>query len=47
MLGLITVRFGAQMLFNTVTLKPGMTFEELEMAVVELYALVKVTYGMD
>ncbi len=33
MLGLITVRFGAQMLFNTVILKPGMTFEDVEIAV--------------
>lgn len=36
MSGLSTVRFGAQMLFNTVTLKPGMTFEDVEIAVGEL-----------
>jgi len=36
MFGPITVPFGAQMLFNTVTLKPGMTFEDVEIAVEEL-----------
>lgn len=35
------------MLFNTVTLKPGVTFEEVEMAVGELCAVVKVAYGGD
>lgn len=33
------------MLFNTVTLKPGVTFEEVEMAVGELCAVVKGIYG--
>ena len=30
MFGPITVPFGAKMLFNTVTLKPGITFEDIE-----------------
>ena len=45
MFGPITVPFGAKMLLNTVTLKPGVTFEEVEMVVGELCAVVKVTYG--
>ena len=45
MFGPITVPFGAKMLFNTVALKPGVTFEEVEMTVGELCAVVKVTYG--
>jgi hypothetical protein len=47
MFGPITVPFGAKMLFNTVTLKPGVTFEEVEMAVGELCAVVKVASGGD
>ena len=45
MFGPITIPFGAKMLFNTVTLKPGVTFEEVEMAVGELCAVVKGIYG--
>ena len=41
----ITIPFGAKMLFNTVTLKPDVTFEEVEMAVGELCAVVKGAYG--
>jgi len=41
----ITVPFGAKMLFNTVTLKAGVTFEEVVIAVGELCAVVKGTYG--
>jgi hypothetical protein len=33
------------MLFNTVTLKPGVTFDDVEMAVGELCSVVKETYG--
>lgn len=33
------------MLFNTVTLKPGITFDDVEMAVGELCSVVKETYG--
>jgi hypothetical protein len=47
MFGPITVPFGAKMLFNTVTLKPGVTFEDVEMAVGELCTVVKSTYGGD
>lgn len=47
MFGPITVPFGAKMLFNTVTLKPGITFEDVEMAVGELCTVVKGTYGGD
>jgi hypothetical protein len=47
MFGPITVPFGAKMLFNTVTLKPGVTFEDIEQAVGELCSVVKETYGGD
>lgn len=45
MFGPITIPFGAKMLFNTVTLKPGVTFEDVELAVGELCSVVKQTYG--
>jgi hypothetical protein len=45
MFGPITVPFGAKMLFNTVTLKSGVTFEDVEVAVGELCSVVKGTYG--
>jgi hypothetical protein len=35
------------MLFNTVTLKPGVTFDDVELAVGELCMVVKETYGGD
>lgn len=35
------------MLFNTVRLKPNVTFEDVELAVGELCSVVKVTYGGD
>ena len=47
MFGPITVPFGAKMLFNAVTLKPGVTFEDVELAVGELCTVVKGTYGGD
>ncbi len=47
MFGPITVPFGAKMLFNTVTLKPGVTFDDVELAVGELCSVVKETYGGD
>jgi len=47
MFGPITVPFGAKMLFNTVKLKPGVTFEDVELAVGELFSVVKGTYGGD
>jgi len=47
MFGPITVPFGAKMLFNTVTLKPGVTFDDVELAFGELCSVVKDTYGGD
>ena len=43
----ITLPFGAKMLFNTAKLKPGVTFEEVELAVGEMCNIVKETYGGD
>ena len=43
----ITLPFGARMLFNTVTLKPGVKFEDVELAVGEMCNVVKETYGGD
>lgn len=45
MFGPITVPFGAKMLFNTVKLKSGVTFGDVELAVGELCMVVKATYG--
>ena len=45
MFGPITLPYGAKMLFNTVTLKPGVTFDDIELAVGELCSVVKETYG--
>lgn len=47
MFGSITIPFGAKMLFNTVKLKPGVTFDDVELAVGELCSVVKDTYGGD
>ena len=47
MFGTITLPFGAKMLFNTVKLKPDVTFDDVEMAVGELCSVVKETYGGD
>jgi hypothetical protein len=47
MFGPITLPFGAKMLFNTVKLKPGVSFDQVEMAVGELCSVVKETYGGD
>ena len=47
MFGPITLPFGAKMLFNIVKLKPGVTFEDVELAVGELCSVVKGTYGGD
>ena len=45
MFGPITIPFGAKMLFNTVKLKPGVPFDQVEMAVGEMCMVVKETYG--
>jgi len=47
MFGPITRPFGGKMLFNTVRLKPNVTFEDVELAVGELCSVVKETYGGD
>lgn len=41
----LAVPFGAKMLFNTVTLKPGVSMEEVELAIGEMCNVVKNTYG--
>ena len=45
MFGPITIPFGAKMLFNTVKLKPGVEFDQVETAVGEMCMVVKETYG--
>ena len=45
MFGPITLPYGAKMLFNTVKLKPGVTFDDVELAFGELCSVVKETYG--
>ena len=47
MFGPITIPFGAKMLLNTVKLKPGVNFDQLETAVGEMCMVVKQTYGGD
>ena len=41
----ITVPFGVRMLFNTVKLKPGVTVDDVELALAEMCSVVKETYG--
>jgi hypothetical protein len=41
----ITIPFGAKMLFNTVKLKPGVSMEDVELALGEMCNVVKDTYG--
>ena len=43
----ISVPFGAKMLFNKVKLKPGVSFDDVELALVEMCNTVKNTYGGD
>ena len=45
MYGPITISFGVKMLFNTVKLMPGVTLDDVELAVGELCSVVKETYG--
>lgn len=47
MFGSLEVPFGARMLFNTVKLKPGVSMEEVELAIGEMCNVVKNTYGGD
>jgi len=43
----ISVPFGAKMLFNTVRLKPGVSVEDVELAIGEMCNVVKCAYGGD
>jgi hypothetical protein len=43
----ISLPYGAKMLFNTIKLKPGVKFEDVELAVGEMCNVVKNTYGGD
>lgn len=43
----VTIPFGAKMLFNTATIKPGVSFEDVEVALAEMCNVVKDTYGGD
>jgi len=43
----VSVPFGAKMLFNTLTLKPGVELEDVELALGEMCNVVKNTYGGD
>ena len=45
MFGPITIPFGAKLLFNTVKLKPGVTYYDVELALAEMCHVVKETYG--
>ena len=43
----ISIPFGARMLFNTVKLRPGVSMEDVELALGEMCNTVKNTYGGD
>ncbi len=43
----ITLPYGAKMLFNTVKLKPGVSFDDVELAVGDMCNVVKEAYGGD
>jgi len=43
----ITIPFGAKLLFNTVKLKPGVSYDDIELALAEMCNVVKETYGGD
>jgi len=43
----ITIPFGSKMLFNTVRLKPGVSVDDVELALGEMCNVVKDTYGGD
>jgi len=44
MFGPITIPFGTKMLFNTITVKPGVELEEIELALGEMCNVVKNNY---
>ena len=43
----VTIPFGAKMLFNTLVLKSGVEFDEVELTLGEMCNVVKNTYGGD
>lgn len=43
----VIIPFGAKMLFNTATIKPGVAFDDVELALAEMCNVVKDTYGGD
>jgi hypothetical protein len=43
----ISIPFGSKMLFNTLKLKPGVGFDDVELALGEMCNVVKETYGGD
>lgn len=43
----VSIPFGAKMLFNTLKLKPGVSFDDVELAVGEMCNAVKSAYGGD
>jgi hypothetical protein len=45
MFSALTVPFGVKLLFNTVKLKPGVTVDDVELALAEMCNVVKETYG--
>jgi len=45
MFGPIEIPFGTKMLFNTVRLKPGVSMDDVELALGEMCNVVKDTYG--
>jgi hypothetical protein len=47
MFGSITVPFGVKLLFNTVKLNPGVTYDDVELALAEMCSVVKDSYGGD
>ena len=47
MFGPITIPFGAKLLFNTVKLLRGVTYDDVELALAEMCNVVKETYGGD
>lgn len=43
----VSIPFGAKMLFNSATIKPGVDFDDVEVALAEMCNVVKETYGGD
>ncbi len=43
----VTIPFGAKLLFNTVKLKPGVSMDDVELALGDMCNVVKDTYGGD